>query len=405
MYVCGITPYDATHLGHAFTYLAYDTAFRTLLDGGHQVRYVQNVTDVDDPLLERATRDGVDWEELAHSEIERFRGDMAALRILPPTYYVGAVEAIPTIIELLALLMDRGVAYPVGTDLYFSVAACPTFGSVAHLSHQAMVALSADNGGDPERTGKKDPVDPLLWRAHRPGEPSWPSPFGPGRPGWQIECSAIARHHLGETIDIQGGGSDLAFPHHECTAAVSETASGVVPFAQAFVHTGMVSLGGHKMSKSRGNLELVSRLCASGVDPMALRLALLAQHYRQDWEWTPGVLDVAMRRLGVWRAAASGPAGPDARPLLDQVRRHLADDLDTPAALAAMDGWAHAATADATLGTGTTTASSTTTASDAGTGPSAGTVSGAEPGAPAVFRLIADALLGIDLEHVQAGGK
>jgi L-cysteine:1D-myo-inositol 2-amino-2-deoxy-alpha-D-glucopyranoside ligase len=418
MYVCGITPYDATHLGHAFTYLAYDTALRTLLDAGHQVRYVQNVTDIDDPLLERATRDGVDWQELARTEIELFRGDMAALRILPPTYYVGAVEAIPTIIELLALLVDRGAAYHIDTDLYFSVAACPAFGSVAHLSHEAMVALSADNGGDPQRAGKKDPVDPLLWRAHRPGEPSWPSPFGPGRPGWQIECAAIARRHLGETIDIQGGGSDLAFPHHECTAAVSEAASGVVPFARAFVHTGMVSLGGHKMSKSRGNLELVSRLRARGADPMALRLALLAQHYRRDWEWKPAALDAATRRLEVWRAAASGPAGPDARGLVDEVRRHLADDLDTPAALAAMDRWALAAVGTGTgsgptgttgtataAGVGTATASSTTTASGAAAGPGTGTVSGADPGAPAVFRLVADALLGIDLEHAQAGGK
>ncbi len=395
MYVCGITPYDATHLGHAFTYVAYDTAFRTLVDAGHQVRYVQNVTDVDDPLLERAAQDGIDWGELAFHEIELFRGDMAALRILPPTYYVGAVEAIPTIIEMLASLMNRGAAYQVDADVYFSVAMCPTFGSVTHLSHSAMVALSGDNGGDPERAGKKDPVDPLLWRAHRPGEPSWPSPFGAGRPGWHIECSAIARHHLGDTIDIQGGGSDLAFPHHECTAAMSETASGVVPFAAAFVHTGMVGLGGHKMSKSRGNLEFVSRLRAGGVDPMALRLALLAQHYRQDWEWTPAVLDTASRRLEAWRVAASAPAGPDARQLLDQVRRHLADDLDTPAALAAMDRWVHAAV------TGTAAVPNRDTT--AGTG--AGTVTGAGPGAPAMFRLVADALLGIDLEHVRVGGK
>jgi L-cysteine:1D-myo-inositol 2-amino-2-deoxy-alpha-D-glucopyranoside ligase len=284
-----------------------------------------------------------------------------------------------------------------------------------------MKALCADNGGDPERTGKKDPLDPLLWRAHRPGEPAWPSPFGPGRPGWHVECAAIARRYLGDTIDIQGGGRDLTFPHHECTAAIAAIAAmppptppampppdaptmpppgaptmpppgvqgDVVPFASAFVHSGMVSLGGQKMSKSLGNIELVSRLRAAGVEPMAIRLALLAHHYRQDWEWTPAVLDAATHRLAAWRAAASAPTGPDALPLLENVRRHLADDLDTPAALAAVDRWVHATA----IGDGAGASTVPSTATSAG------------PDAPAAFRSVADALLGIDLGPVRAGGK
>jgi L-cysteine:1D-myo-inositol 2-amino-2-deoxy-alpha-D-glucopyranoside ligase len=371
MYVCGITPYDATHLGHAFTYLTYDLAYRAFLDAGYLVRYVQNVTDIDDPLLERAERDRLSWQDLGSREIDRFRQDMTALRILPPTHYVGAVEAIPTVVEMLEELHNRGTTYAVGSDLYFSVASHPRFGSVARLSRDAMIALSAGNGGDPDRVGKKDPLDPLLWRAHRPGEPAWPSPFGPGRPGWHVECSAIAREYLGDSIDIQGGGSDLLFPHHEYGAALAEAVGSVVPFAGAYLHTAMVWLDGHKMSKSRGNLELVSRLRAAGADPMVLRLALLAHHHRADWEWTPAALAGASDRLAGWRAAASAARGPDARPLLEQVRRHLADDLDTPSALAAMDRWAGAAAADPG--------------------------SPAEPGAPQLFGSVADALLGVDL--------
>jgi L-cysteine:1D-myo-inositol 2-amino-2-deoxy-alpha-D-glucopyranoside ligase len=372
MYVCGITPYDATHLGHAFTYLAYDLAYRAFLDAGYRVRYVQNVTDIDDPLLERAERDGVGWRDLATREVDRFRRDMTELRVLPPTHYVGVVEAIPTVVAMLTALYDRGMTYAVDSDLYFSVVSHPRFGSIARLSRDAMIALSASHGGDPDRIGKKDPLDPLLWRARRPGEPAWPSPFGPGRPGWHVECSAIARAYLGESIDVQGGGSDLLFPHHEYGAALAEAAGAGVPFAGAYLHTAMVGLDGHKMSKSRGNLELVSRLRAAGADPMALRLALLAHHHRADWEWTPEALAGAAARLARWRAAASAPRGPDARPLLARVRRHLADDLDAPAALAAMDSWAAEAAA-------------------AGTGPQA------DPGAPRLFGRVADALLGVDL--------
>ena len=395
MYVCGITPYDATHLGHAFTYLTFDLLQRVLRDAGHRVVYVQNVTDVDDPLLERAERDGVDWRDLASREIDLFRSDMAALRVLPPDAYVGVVESIPLVVEMVSELVDRGAAYQVEGDVYFSVAAAPDFGSVAHLDPATMLALSAERGGDPGRPGKKDPLDPLLWRAHRPGEPSWPSPFGPGRPGWHIECAAIARHHLGATIDIQGGGSDLVFPHHECSAAHAEVATGTRPFARAYVHAAMVALDGHKMSKSRGNLEFVSRLLARGTDPAAIRLALIDHHHTVEWEWTPDCLAAAQARLDRWRAAVALPAGPDARPLLAEVRARLADGLDTPGALAAVDAWASAALADGRAGSGG--------ANGANHGGS--DVIGLDTDAPALTRRVVDALLGVDLEPVQPRGS
>ncbi|CAO5239591.1 cysteine--1-D-myo-inosityl 2-amino-2-deoxy-alpha-D-glucopyranoside ligase [Frankia sp. AgKG'84/4] len=380
LYVCGITPYDATHLGHAFTYLTYDLAQRVLRDAGHDVRYVQNVTDVDDPLLERAARDGLDWRDLAEREIALFREDMAMLRILAPDAYVGVVEAIPMIVDMVGELVDRGAAYQVENDVYFSVAAAPAFGEVSRLDRAEMLELCAQRGGDPERAGKKDPLDPLLWRAERPGEPSWPSPFGPGRPGWHIECSAIARHHLDGVVDLQGGGTDLMFPHHECSAAHAEVATGTRPFARSYVHTAMVSLDGHKMSKSRGNLEFVSRLRRVGADPGALRLALLDHRHTDDWEWTADLLTAGAARIDRWRAAVALSAGPDATPLLAAVRERLADDLDAPGALAAVDSWVGAALADP----------------GAGTGPA-----GIGGEAPALVARLVDTLLGVDLEPVR----
>ncbi|HZB50464.1 MAG TPA: cysteine--1-D-myo-inosityl 2-amino-2-deoxy-alpha-D-glucopyranoside ligase, partial [Mycobacteriales bacterium] len=219
MYVCGITPYDATHLGHAATYLAFDLVHRVWLDAGHQVLYVQNVTDVDDPLLERADQNGEDWAALARRETAVYREDMTALRVLPPAHLVGAVEAIPQIVQLIRRLLDAGAAYVVDEDVYFWVESSPRFGYESGLDEPAMLALFAERGGDPDRPGKKDPLDPVLWRARRPGEPSWDSELGPGRPGWHVECAAIALDRLGPAFDVQGGGSDLAFPHHEMSAA------------------------------------------------------------------------------------------------------------------------------------------------------------------------------------------
>jgi L-cysteine:1D-myo-inositol 2-amino-2-deoxy-alpha-D-glucopyranoside ligase len=339
LYVCGITPYDATHLGHAATYLAFDLVQRVWRDAGHAVRYVQNVTDIDDPLLERAAATGVDWAALAERETALFREDMAALGLLAPTDFVGAVESIPQIAEAVARLVEGGSAYHVGDDVYFSVQADPHFGGVSGLDEDTMRALSAERGGDPIRQGKKHPLDALLWRAERPGEPAWDSPLGRGRPGWHIECTVIALDRLGMTFDVQGGGSDLVFPHHELSASHAQVLTGEWPYARCYVHAGMVGLDGAKMSKSKGNLVFVSTLRREGVDPMALRLALLAHHYRTDWDWTAAELTTATERLARWRAAVSRPTGPSVEKLLGDVRRCLADDLDAPAALRAVDRW------------------------------------------------------------------
>ena len=359
LYACGITPYDATHMGHAATFTAWDLLVRAWLDAGHEVVYVQNVTDVDDPLLERAERDGEDWRELALRETERFRGDMEALRNMPPAHFIGAVEAIPVIDAYAERLAARGSLYDVDGDTYFARSYDQDFGALAGpgsasgLSIAEMTELSAERGGDPDRPGKKDPLDPLVWRAERPGEPAWNSRFGPGRPGWHVECAAIAAEYLGPSFDVQAGGTDLVFPHHEMSASHARVAcapDGGPAFARVYAHSGMVAYQGAKMSKSLGNLVFVSRLRAQGVDPMAIRLALLAHHYRADWEWTDAVLAAAQARLDRWRAAvaravpaaAPGPTGPSADEALAAVRARLADDLDAPGALAAVDQWADA---------------------------------------------------------------
>ena len=340
LYVCGITPYDATHIGHAATYLAFDLLNRAWRDSGHRVHYVQNVTDVDDPLLERAQQTGEDWSELAAREIQRFRGDMEALRILPPDQYVGVVESIPVVVELIQQLTTLGHAYEVDGDWYFAVRSDPAFGSLSRLLEAEMLVLFAERGGDPERPGKKDPLDCLLWRAQRPGEPGWPSPMGPGRPGWHIECSAIALTELGENFDVQGGGSDLVFPHHEMSASEAQAAFPQMSFAKAYLHTGMVAFEGEKMSKSKGNLVFVSALREAGFDPTVVRLALLAHHYRSDWEWTDDELLTAEKRLAQWREALTFTTTAQAEQLVHTLRLALTHDLDTPRAIEMLDGWA-----------------------------------------------------------------
>jgi L-cysteine:1D-myo-inositol 2-amino-2-deoxy-alpha-D-glucopyranoside ligase len=344
MYVCGITPYDATHLGHAATYLAFDLVNRMWRDLGHDVHYVQNVTDIDDPLLERAARDQDDWVVLGMRETALFREDMEALRVIPPRHFVGAVEAMEEIAELVGKLLAAGAAYrvddPDHPDVYFDSAVTGRFGYESNYDEQTMIELSRERGGDPDRPGKRHPLDPLLWRMARPDEPSWESDLGAGRPGWHVECAAIALNRLGTQIDLNGGGSDLIFPHHECGAAHAEAFTGVHPFARHYTHAGMIGLDGEKMSKSRGNLVFVSKLRAQDVDPNAIRLALFAGHYRTDRAWTGDLLAQAEARLARWRAAAALPAGPPADDLVLRLRTHLADDLDTPAALAAVDAWA-----------------------------------------------------------------
>jgi L-cysteine:1D-myo-inositol 2-amino-2-deoxy-alpha-D-glucopyranoside ligase len=353
LYACGITPYDATHLGHAATFVAWDLLIRAWRDAGHDVTYVQNATDVDDPLLERAARDGDDWRELAGREMARYRADMEALRVLPPTRLVGAVEALPVIERFSRLLADRGALYDLDGDQYFSRACDPAFGTVSHLNTATMITLSAERGGDPGRPGKKDPLDCLVWLAARHGEPAWGSVFGPGRPGWHVECAAIATEYLGPVFDVQAGGTDLIFPHHEMSASHTRVAlaeQGV--FARRYAHAGMVRLDGEKMSKSLGNLVFVSALLAQGADPMAVRLAILAHHYRYDWDWTQRSLAAARERLARWRSAVGRALAGDERPgaapvlsgdsVLAAVRERLSDDLDAPGALAAVDGWASA---------------------------------------------------------------
>ena len=367
MYVCGITPYDATHLGHAATYVAFDLVNRYWRDLGHSVHYVQNVTDVDDPLLERAVATGRDWRELARAETELFAQDMAALNVLPPRDYVGAVESIPSVVEWIGRLRRAGAVYEVDGDLYFDTTAVPGFGTVSKLDDAAMRAIFAERGGDPDRPGKRKPLDCLLWQSQRPDEPAWDTPLGHGRPGWHIECTTIALDHLGMGFDVQGGGSDLAFPHHEMCSVQARTATGEPTFARHFVHAGMVGYEGHKMSKSRGNLVFVSHLRRAGVKSTVIRLALLAHHYRADWEWTGTDIPAAEVRAARWRAAGLDAPAPPA--LVEEVRARLADDLDAPGALIALDRWAEGTAA----GVG----------APAGSGPSVGT--------------LLDTLLGVDL--------
>jgi L-cysteine:1D-myo-inositol 2-amino-2-deoxy-alpha-D-glucopyranoside ligase len=346
MYVCGITPYDATHLGHAATYLAFDLINRVWRDAGHAVHYVQNVTDIDDPLLERANRDNEDWVVLAMRETALFREDMTALRVLPPEDYVGAVESIPRIVAHIEDLLAEGLAYALddGTgDIYHDVARAPGFGGESRYDEATMLRFFAERGGDPDRPGKRQALDPMLWRGERPGEPSWPGPAGTaGRPGWHIECATIALDTIGMGFDVQGGGSDLVFPHHEYSAVHAEALTATKPFARAYVHAAMIGLDGEKMSKSRGNLVFVSKLRGGGVDPMAIRLALLAGHYRTDRAWTADLLVEAESRLDTWRRAVALDAGAAAAPLLLGLRERLADDLDSPGAIALVDAWAAA---------------------------------------------------------------
>jgi len=347
LYVCGITPYDATHLGHASTYISFDLINRFLRFSGATVHFVENITDIDDPLLVRAARDNVNWEDLAHSQIELFRGDMVALRVIPPDHYIGVVEAMETIIQSIAALQQKGSLYSVEGDLYFRVRLDPEFLVRSHLSMETALDYFSQRGGDPDRVGKEYPLDALVWRAQRPGEPGWPSPFGMGRPGWHIECSAIALQYLDPSdnedyaIDIQGGGSDLIFPHHDMSAAQGFIATDQ-KFARTFVHAGMIGLDGEKMSKSLGNLVFVSELISDGVDPMAIRLALLGHHYRSDHMWQPSEIGAANEfverlRLNLSRVEVSPTA-----PVIDQLIAALANDLDTQKVLKVLKNWCEA---------------------------------------------------------------
>jgi len=347
IYTCGITPYDAAHLGHAATYLAYDVLQRRLRDLGHITRCVRNVTDVDDDILRKARELDVHYLDLAADEIARFDEQMAALNVLVPYREPRATSAIPDILGFVAMVLDSGHAYRAGGAVYFDVSSFERFGQISHLGRDEMVELARERGGNPDDPNKRDPLDFVLWQPSLPDEPSWESLWGPGRPGWHIECSALAMRELGLPIDLHGGGSDLIFPHHECEAAQSEAATGET-FVRHWMHVGMVRLGGEKMSKSLGNLVFVGELLKEH-EGVAIRLALLSQHYRTTWEWRPELLDEANDRLAAWRAAGPGEGA------IDEVRARLDDDLDTPGALGALDaavaeGSGVSATASALLG-------------------------------------------------------
>ncbi len=334
LYTCGITPYDSAHLGHAATFLTYDILQRRLRDLGHETRCVRNVTDVDDDILKKARSLGVHYLDLAAEETARFDDQMQALSLLPSFSEPHATSAIPDMLGFIGMVLESGHAYQAGGAVYFDVSSFPRFGRLSQLDRATMLRLAAERGGNIDDPYKKDPLDFVLWQPSLPDEPAWDSLWGPGRPGWHIECSALALRELGLTIDLHGGGTDLVFPHHECEAAQSEAATGET-FVRHWMHVGMVRLGGEKMAKSLGNLIFVADLLSTS-EPAALRLALADHHYRDELDWDERLLDRATDRLAVWRHAGAGSAA------LDEVRAHLDDDLDTPGAIGAIDAAAGA---------------------------------------------------------------
>ncbi len=346
MYTCGITPYDATHIGHAATYLAYDVLQRRLIDRGHRVTCVRNVTDVDDPLFAKARQLGIHYLDLAAGEEARFDADMEALNALPVASTPRASSAIPDIRGFIGMVLDRGYAYQSGGAVYFDVSRFESFGALSHYSTATMLELARQRGGDVDNPAKRNPLDFVLWQPSAPDEPSWDTLWGPGRPGWHIECSALALRELATTIDLHGGGTDLIFPHHECERAQSEAATGE-PFVRHWMHTALISKDGEKMSKSVGNLVFVDALRKEW-DPMAIRVAIVGHHYRVEWSWDDDLMLASTARLERWRAAAGGTPCD----VLEDVRDALDDDLDTPGAFAAIDDAAaagHDSTAAAAL--------------------------------------------------------
>lgn len=355
IYVCGITPYDATHLGHAATYLTFDLLNRYLRATGAEVNFVQNVTDIDEPLLERATRDNLEWRTLGASQIDLFRSDMSALHIIPPDHYIGVVESMPKIIDAVQVLIDKNVTYKVDNDIYYRVNSDPGFSSRSHLSDSDRLDIFSQRGGDPDRNGKENPLDALIWRSAREGEPAWSSPMGAGRPGWHIECSAIALEFLQpaenttHSIDIQGGGSDLIFPHHEMSAAQCFSLNGR-PFAQMYIHAGMIGLNGEKMSKSLGNLIFVSDLLNGGTPAMAIRWALMDRSYGQDTIWNDLRLSKAVSETTALQLALAREEVAPTDVVIESIIESLANNLDSESALAALNRWSSDTIAGSTGG-------------------------------------------------------
>jgi L-cysteine:1D-myo-inositol 2-amino-2-deoxy-alpha-D-glucopyranoside ligase len=342
IYVCGITPYDATHMGHAATYLAFDLVNRYLRASGKKVSFVENITDIDDPLLERAARDSQDWKELAASQIDLFREDMTALSVLAPNAYRGVIESMDDIISLVEQMIVIGKTYKLEGDIYLDLQQVD--GAIQDLPlplEQALVIFK-ERGGDPKRFGKRHALDPLLWKARVGNDPYWIAPFGEGRPGWHIECTAIALRNLSKTnptsITLQAGGSDLIFPHHYMTALQAKALTGV-EFASCYSHAGMIGLNGEKMSKSKGNLVFVSKLRQDGVSPAVIRLALFADKYSSDRMWSKELLDRAAELLDRLLGALSRQEVAPTFEVVQEVVNALADDLDTPRVFAALSNW------------------------------------------------------------------
>jgi len=350
MYVCGITPYDATHLGHAATYLAFDLIYRYQFLSGKNIKFVENITDIDDPLLERANRDKVDWSALADSQINLFKSDMSALRVIPPEHFIKVTESLIIIEEFIKRLAKNGYLYEIEKDYYFAV---EQFLDDLPMPVDEAVKVFSERGGDPHRVGKKHPLDPLVWSAHVGNEPGWESSFGFGRPGWHVECTAIACHYLDENeknpiVSLQGGGSDLIFPHHFMSAQIIQAAYGR-KFSESFVHTAMISLDGEKMSKSKGNLVFVSKLLDSGIDPMILRWALLRGHYQQDRAWSNELLEISTKEVELVRSALAQSEVADTDNVINSLIQDISNNLDTPSALDRLTKWANLSQSNPTV--------------------------------------------------------
>ena len=341
IYVCGITPYDATHLGHAATYVAFDLINRYQHLAGNRLDFVENITDIDDPLLVRAKRDSIDWKVLSENQIDLFLTDMTALRVIPPNNLVTVTSSMKIIEDFITLLDQRGFLYQIENDHYFSV---ERFLEDMPLSSDEAIKIFSERGGDPERAGKRHPLDPVVWMAHQGDDPSWESKFGLGRPGWHVECTAIAVHYLDSAnvdpiIQIQGGGSDLIFPHHYMSEQIVRAAYGR-GFANNYVHSAMIHLDGEKMSKSKGNLVFVSKLLSQGIDPMVIRWALLSGHYQQDRSWSDELLQKSTSEVSLLRSALAQSEVAETKELIQSIISDLANNLDTPAALNRLIAWA-----------------------------------------------------------------
>jgi L-cysteine:1D-myo-inositol 2-amino-2-deoxy-alpha-D-glucopyranoside ligase len=355
LYVCGITPYDTTHLGHAFINVVYDTLVRALRWQGQEVRYVQNVTDIDDDVLRKARELGVDWCELGKRETERYLADLRDLNVELPTYYVRATHEIAEMLELIAALVARGNAYVRDGWVYYSVKSDDMFGKLAAASglkgYDTLLEVANERGNFPDDPRKADPLDFVLWQGQQPDEPAWESPWGQGRPGWHIECSSMAVKYLGPQIDIHGGGSDLIFPHHTCEIAQSEHATGKAPFVRMWMHCAMVRKDGEKMSKSLGNLVLLRDLLRE-YNSDAVRIMMLSHHYREPWVYSSDEMKPSVELAGRLISAAAlasaennpTPDAAESDATATQARQAftdaLNDDLNTPRALEILDGLA-----------------------------------------------------------------